>query len=153
MKSRPGRPFLRVLVDVADAQLRGFVHEALARAGYAAESCTSSSSVVDRYNTECHSFLVTDSRSASASGFARILELRRRSAALPVILLSAGPCQDLEALCEGQGDVVCLQRPFTQRTLEGAIERVCVGWRRPPTDSGSDLEKAPEEADARARSK
>lgn len=128
LKSRPGSPFLRVVVCVADVQLGGFVLEALARAGYTAECCPSLSSVVDRYNTECHSFLVTDSKNTEESVYERLRELRQLRAGLPVILLSAGPCPSLESLHEERSDVVCLQSPFTQGSLEGAIEQVCIGW-------------------------
>ncbi len=109
----------RALVVTEDPRLRKYVAEALSRANYPVEGCGSGRlEILEHCGAKRPSFLVMDLPPDSLTGTEVIRELRARGASIPVILLSAGPCE--EAVDPG---VEVLPKPFTLETLELAIDR------------------------------
>jgi len=119
----PRKSSRKVLVASDDAQTRKYLQEALSRAGYASDAC-SDRSLLDAPRAAGHAFLMVNH---GAAGIDSVRRLRRGGATLPVILLSGGPGEKRRASDPEIGIVEHLSTPFTQTTLQSAIDRVCPG--------------------------
>lgn len=109
----------RALVATEDTRLRRYVAEALSRANYPVDGCGGGrQEILECCGAKRPSFLVMDLPPDSLAGIEVIRELRARGTSIPVILLSAAPCEDA-----GDPAVECLTKPFTLETLELAIDR------------------------------
>ena len=80
---------MRLLLVEDDRSLRGFLRKAFREEGYAVDTAESGDRAVERALTSEYDCLVLDVMLPGQDGFAVVEELRRRSIATPILLLTA----------------------------------------------------------------
>ncbi len=109
----------KALVASENPRARQYLQEALSRAGYESESCSDVQMLLEPRRTDGHAFVILND---DIAGGEIVNRLRSAGGAIPAILLSQraeGPAQVSIPGLER------LSTPFTLRTLEAAIARVC----------------------------
>jgi two-component system OmpR family response regulator len=103
---------VRLLLVEDDRNLRGFLRKAFREEGYAVDTAESGDQAVERALTSEYHCVVLDVMLPGRDGFAVVEELRRRSVATPILLLTAR--DELESRVRGleSGADDYLTKPF-----------------------------------------
>lgn len=113
-----------ILVVDDDSQMRAALTEAIQRFGYSTVVCKSGEEAVRVLDGGSCSLVVTDMKMPKMDGLAFLKEVRRRSSALPVLVITGfGTVENaVESMKEGATDY--LMKPFSFDTLKRAIEAI-----------------------------
>ena len=115
----------RILVIDDDAQVRGFVEEALRRAGYEVVCTENGIRGLQAFKEKPFDLVITDLFMPEKEGCETIMELRRHARDVKIIAISGGYRQaDCLPIAKQLGARVTLQKPVPTKELLAAVREV-----------------------------
>jgi FixJ family two-component response regulator len=107
-----------------DASLRRSLGNLLGSTGFRVETFASAEAFLETGKVAAINALVLDVRMPGMSGVDLLVELGRRDARLPVVVLTAHGDEDVRKQCLRAGALAFLTKPFQAKDLLDAIQRV-----------------------------
>ena len=107
----------RILVADDDKTCRDSIRKILEREGHVVESAPDVDSALDAIGRHPFDLIVCDYRMPGKTGLDLLIELRRRRAAAPVLMISAFADAETEAAAKELGVLDLLRKPFRRQQL------------------------------------
>ncbi len=112
-----------ILVVDDEAEMRAAIKEALGRRGYPVDTAEDGSEAVRKISTASYSMVISDMKMPGLGGMEVLKEVKKASAHIPVLLITAfGTIEKaVEAVKEGAVDFIL--KPFSLESLEETVEK------------------------------
>jgi DNA-binding response OmpR family regulator len=111
-----------ILIIDDDPDMRSLLEQTLKALGHETELAADGKEGLALYDSKQADVVITDLYMPNKGGLETIIELRRRSADVPIIALSGtGAAEKMLAIAQKFGAFASLHKPFTTQELEAAV--------------------------------
>jgi len=123
-----GKNVRKILVADDDKTCRDSIQKVLEREGYSVQTAETVDAALERLTVEDFDLVVCDYRMPGKTGMELLIELKRRHASVPVLMISAYADAVVEAAILQLGALELLKKPIRRREL---ISRAAQAWGGP----------------------
>jgi DNA-binding NtrC family response regulator len=114
----------KILIADDDKTCRDSIQKVLEREGYSVETAGTVDAALERLNGEEFDLVVCDYRMPGKTGIDLLIELKRRHASVPVLMISAYADAHVEASILQLGALELLKKPIRRQDLVSRAARV-----------------------------